>query len=80
MVDQTFKRICSYALSLVVSIKFLLKYVDSLKLFYKQGTRAFGFLTIGQYSHNCIFLYYREKKGQANPIVGRMMQAKVKSG
>lgn len=54
MVDQTSKRICSYALSLVVSIKFLLKYVDSLKLFYKQGARAFGFLSIGQYSHNCI--------------------------
>lgn len=41
MVAWTSKRICSYALILVVSIKFLLKYVVSLKLFYKQEGKSF---------------------------------------
>lgn len=41
VVAQTSKRICSYVLILVVSITFLLKYVDSLKFLYKQKDKSF---------------------------------------
>lgn len=73
VVAKTSKRICSYVLIPVMSIKYLLKYVESLKLLYKGKDKSFWLSEPGPITPVIGFPHEREKKGQAPPTLGGMM-------
>lgn len=59
---QTYKKICYHLLILIASLRFLLKFVDSVKFFYKWEDKSF------RLSYSCHWISHERERKMVSPI------------